>query len=201
MNHPIQRLFATIGDPSRFRVLHVLLEGDFCVSEIAERVGLSQSCTTRHLQVLQREGIAVRTRSGKKVIFRAADGPPELSRLIEWALIKQHPPGSGPLAGSVESSRKRRGRALAARSATSAAETAKHPSGIEAPRGTQEPPTGEALPARDDDRSRPATFEAPASEPKPHPSVANSIGASTSTSIANDDPNTPSSPELEDFLL
>ncbi len=89
MNHPVQRLFATIGDPSRFKVLSVLVEGDYCVSEIAERVGLSQSCTTRHLQVLQREGIATRTRAGKKVMFRLADGSPEMTRLLEWALIKR----------------------------------------------------------------------------------------------------------------
>ncbi len=89
MDHPVQRLFAAIGDPSRFKVLSILVEGDYCVSEIAERVGLSQSCTTRHLQVLQREGIATRTRSGKKVIFRLAEGSPEMTRLLEWALIKR----------------------------------------------------------------------------------------------------------------
>jgi DNA-binding transcriptional ArsR family regulator len=111
MEHPIQRLFATIGDPSRFKVLHVLLEGDFCVSAIAARIGLSQSCTTRHLQVLQREGVAVRTRVGKKVIFRVADGPPEMARLIEWAMIKQHPPGTGSLAmaGTARSNPRGRG--------------------------------------------------------------------------------------------
>jgi hypothetical protein len=35
-------------------------------------VGLSQSCTTRHLQALERAGLVKGTRDGKRVVFRTA---------------------------------------------------------------------------------------------------------------------------------
>lgn len=88
----IQRLLACLGDPSRFRVLAVLAEGDHCVTEIARRVGLSQSCTTRHLQVLLREDVVVRTRVGKRVLFRIADNDPRVTGILEWALLRGERP-------------------------------------------------------------------------------------------------------------
>ena len=45
--------------------------------------------------MLQREGLATRTRTGKQVIFRLKDAPPEVSRILEWAIIRQSP-GSSP---------------------------------------------------------------------------------------------------------
>ena len=87
----LQRLLACLGDPSRFRVLSVLVEGDRCVTEIAVRVRLSQSCTTRHLQTLQREGVVSRVRSGKRVFFRIVQSDPLVTRILEWALLRGSP--------------------------------------------------------------------------------------------------------------
>ncbi len=78
---------ACLTDPSRYRILSVLIEGDFCVTEIAARVGLSQSCTTRHLQVMQRARVLTRTRLGKRVLFRVREGDPELERLLELVTL------------------------------------------------------------------------------------------------------------------
>ena len=70
-------------------MLSLLLEGDYCVSELADRVGLSQSCTTRHLQILQRAGVLTRTRVGKRVMFRLREVDAELSRLIELLILRR----------------------------------------------------------------------------------------------------------------
>src|SRR5258706_12941921 len=85
----IPRLVSCLADPSRYRMLSLLLEGDYCVSELAGRVGLSQSCTTRHLQILQRAGVLTRTRAGKRVMFRLREGDAELSRLIELLILRR----------------------------------------------------------------------------------------------------------------
>lgn len=85
----IPGILASLADPSRYRVVCALAEGDFCVSELAERVGLSQSCTTRHLQTLQRAGVLTRTRAGKRVLFRIREGDAELSRVLELLVLRR----------------------------------------------------------------------------------------------------------------
>src|SRR5438445_13269330 len=80
-----QRMLACRGDESRFRVMLELSRGDRCVTDLARRVGLSQSCTTRHLQALEREGLVRGTRSGKKVFF-SISGEPRVVALLAWAL-------------------------------------------------------------------------------------------------------------------
>jgi DNA-binding transcriptional ArsR family regulator len=83
-----QRVLACLGDPSRFRMVAVLAGGDRCVTDIAREVRLSQSCTTRHLQVLLRHAIVSRVRQGKRVLFRLRDDEPDMASLLEWALLR-----------------------------------------------------------------------------------------------------------------
>lgn len=68
----MRRLLACLGDPSRFALAQALLPGERCVTELATLVGLSQSCTTRHLQALAREGLIRSRRDGKRVLCRLA---------------------------------------------------------------------------------------------------------------------------------
>lgn len=86
-----QSLLACLSEPSRYRVLRVIAEGDRCVSEIAAQVGLSQSCTTRHLQALQRAGVLSRFRDGKRVLFRIEATDPGRTRILEWVLLRGEP--------------------------------------------------------------------------------------------------------------
>ena len=65
-----QRVLQCLGDESRFRVMTELVRGDRCVTELATLVGLSQSCTTRHLQVLERAGLVSKQRSGRRKVVR-----------------------------------------------------------------------------------------------------------------------------------
>ena len=83
-----QRVLACLGDPSRFRMLALLADGDRCVTDIAREVRLSQSCTTRHLQVMLRHAIVSRVRQGKRVLFRLRDDEPDMASLLEWALLR-----------------------------------------------------------------------------------------------------------------
>ena len=80
-----RQLLACLGDESRFRVMGELIRGDRCVTDLAKLVGLSQSCTTRHLQVLERVGLVRSTRLGKRVVFSVATEP-RVASLLAWAL-------------------------------------------------------------------------------------------------------------------
>jgi len=83
---PTQLLMACLGDASRFRLVQALMPGARCVSDLAGDVGLSQSCTTRHLQALERRGVVIGAREGKRVMYRLCFDRPELAPLLAWAL-------------------------------------------------------------------------------------------------------------------
>ena len=89
-----QRLLACIVEPSRYRVLMALAEGDRCVTEVASAVGLSQSCTSRHLQTLQRAGVLERLRDGKRVLFRIDTRDSERASVLEWVMLRGDPRGA-----------------------------------------------------------------------------------------------------------
>lgn len=83
---PTQLLMACLGDASRFRLVEALLTGPRCVTDLAAEVGLSQSCTTRHLQALERRGVVAGARDGKRVLYRLCSERRDLGPLLAWAL-------------------------------------------------------------------------------------------------------------------
>jgi ArsR family transcriptional regulator len=103
-----QLLMACLGDASRFRIVSALLPGPRCVTELATEVRLSQSCTTRHLQALERRGVVCGTRDGKRVLYRLRAERPELEPLLAWALSTS-PAAAAPGATKVAAAHPRRG--------------------------------------------------------------------------------------------
>ncbi len=81
-----RRLLACLGVPSRFRLMCSLTGCERCVTELAAEIGLSQSCTTRHLQALQREGLVHGVRRGKRVVFHALLEDAHAGGLLAWVL-------------------------------------------------------------------------------------------------------------------
>jgi DNA-binding transcriptional ArsR family regulator len=86
-----QRRLACLGDASRYRLVMALASGPRCVTELAEAVGLSQSCTTRHLQALQAAGLVRRIRDGKRVMIRLNRDEPQAGPMLEWVLEQVGP--------------------------------------------------------------------------------------------------------------
>lgn len=66
---------ACLADPSRFHIIETLAAGERFVSDLAQAIGLSQSCTTRHLQALARHGLVAGRRRGRRVMFSLRDVP------------------------------------------------------------------------------------------------------------------------------
>ena len=70
-------LCRTMGNPHRLMILHVLREGERCVSELCVRMDLSQPAISQHLAVMRKVGAVVTRRQGQNIYYRLAD--PEIS--------------------------------------------------------------------------------------------------------------------------
>jgi len=69
----IADVLKALADPTRLRILHVLQEGELCVSDILAHVGGSQANVSKHLSVLKRAGLVGCHREGLNVFYRIAD--------------------------------------------------------------------------------------------------------------------------------
>ncbi|HEV2104186.1 MAG TPA: metalloregulator ArsR/SmtB family transcription factor, partial [Candidatus Eisenbacteria bacterium] len=74
----LREALASLAARSRFEMLVQLAGAERCVTELAADVGLSQSCTTRHLQALARAGLVRGRRDGRRVLFSAVREHAEL---------------------------------------------------------------------------------------------------------------------------
>lgn len=67
----LARTFAALGDRTRFQIMRLLLGNpELCVSEVAERVGISTAGVSQHMQVLERAGLLKRERMGQRICYR-----------------------------------------------------------------------------------------------------------------------------------
>ncbi len=62
-------LFKALADPTRLRILNLLLEGCLCVCEMETVLGLSQPLLSRHLAYLRAAGIVLDKRYGARVRY------------------------------------------------------------------------------------------------------------------------------------
>ncbi len=75
------------GDPTRLRLLFLLVKAELTVSEITEIIGQSQPRVSRHLKLLCDAGLLERVKEGAWVFYRGADGgdAAELARgFAQW---------------------------------------------------------------------------------------------------------------------
>ncbi|MFI5167346.1 MAG: ArsR/SmtB family transcription factor [Thermoanaerobaculales bacterium] len=62
-----------MADPMRLRILHVLQDGERCVTDVLAEVGGSQANVSKHLSVLRRVGLVECRREGVNVYYRIED--------------------------------------------------------------------------------------------------------------------------------
>lgn len=65
--------FRLLGDPSRLRLLNILMHGERAVQELVDASGLSQTNVSRHLALMRRDGAVARSRDGQFAVYRIAD--------------------------------------------------------------------------------------------------------------------------------
>ena len=62
--------FKALGHPARLFMAQTLADGERCVCELQEMVGLDVSTVSKHLAVLRSAGLVVDRREGTKVFYR-----------------------------------------------------------------------------------------------------------------------------------
>jgi DNA-binding transcriptional ArsR family regulator len=70
----VARRFALLSDPTRLRVLSVLLErGEASVGEVADAIGVGRTNVSQHLSRLLHAGMVGRRRDGHSIHYRVID--------------------------------------------------------------------------------------------------------------------------------
>jgi ArsR family transcriptional regulator len=69
----LDRVFKALADPTRVRILGLLLGGEVCVCHVYESLKIPQPKASRHLAYLRRAGLVAGERRGLWVHYRLAD--------------------------------------------------------------------------------------------------------------------------------
>lgn len=90
------RFFRALGDPTRVRLLHALLDsptGERGVSDLIKAVGAPQSRVSTHLGCLRWCGLVQTRREGKQVYYRVADPRVRELLTVAGAVLRDHAAG------------------------------------------------------------------------------------------------------------
>jgi len=74
--------FDVLADPTRRRILDLLLEGPRPVGELVERLGLSQPGTSKHLRVLRDAGLVEARKDAQRRVYELRPEP--LADVAAW---------------------------------------------------------------------------------------------------------------------
>ncbi len=74
--------FEVVAEPSRRRILDLLLDGPLPVGELVRRTGMSQPNTSRHLRILRETGIVEARPDGQRRLYELH--PQGLAELMRW---------------------------------------------------------------------------------------------------------------------
>lgn len=77
-------IFRVLGDAARLQLLAIIMPGEMCVSEIAQRLGDSLPAVSQRLKLLRAQRIVAHRRAGKHVYYRLEDD--HIAKLISNAL-------------------------------------------------------------------------------------------------------------------
>lgn len=83
--HGVASIFKVLGDPTRLRILQVLLvEGERCVGEIAADIDMEQSAVSHQLRVLRQARVVDFRKDGKVAWYYLDDD--HVVRLLEQGI-------------------------------------------------------------------------------------------------------------------
>jgi len=82
----LAKLFQALADPTRLRILGLLLTGEVCVCDIHESLRIPQPKASRHLAYLRRAGLVDGRREGLWVHYRLADTSDPIAGTIRQAV-------------------------------------------------------------------------------------------------------------------
>ena len=71
--YSLAELFKIFGDQTRIKILYTLLDGEMCVQDIADNIGMSQSSVSHQLRVLKQSQLVKFRRDGRTIYYALAD--------------------------------------------------------------------------------------------------------------------------------
>ena len=66
-------LFKVFGDSSRIKILYKLLEDEYCVQDLADKLSMTQSAVSHQLKILKMSKLVKNRRDGKQIYYSLAD--------------------------------------------------------------------------------------------------------------------------------
>jgi DNA-binding transcriptional ArsR family regulator len=77
-----------LSDESRLRALIAVKDGELCLCQIIQVLGLSPATVSKHMNILEQAGLVERTRRGKWRFYRLADKSKSraVKRALAWIL-------------------------------------------------------------------------------------------------------------------
>jgi len=84
----VQKIFKTLSDPTRIRILALLEREELAVQDLMAVLGMAQSRVSRHLGILREAGLLADRRDGTFVFYRMAPDLPAAWRAA-WALVTE----------------------------------------------------------------------------------------------------------------
>jgi ArsR family transcriptional regulator len=70
INASPDEVFKALGSPGRLTLVRTLVDGERCVCDLVDAVGLGWSTTSRHLDVLREAGVVTSEKRGQKIFYR-----------------------------------------------------------------------------------------------------------------------------------
>ncbi len=69
----VARFFQVLSDPTRVRMVKALAEGQWCVSDLTEALGMDQPAVSHQLRYLRQLGLVRWKKNGRHVHYTLAD--------------------------------------------------------------------------------------------------------------------------------
>jgi len=71
--YEIAELFKMFGDSTRVKILYALMENEMSVTDICEKLGMTQPAISQQLRVLKNSSLVKSRRDGKNIFYSLAD--------------------------------------------------------------------------------------------------------------------------------
>ncbi|MCB0272028.1 MAG: winged helix-turn-helix transcriptional regulator [Bdellovibrionales bacterium] len=73
MIQQVSARFKILSDPSRLRIVQILMDGEKNVGQIVDQMNCSQPNVSKHLQVLYQSGLVTKSKDGNQILYAILD--------------------------------------------------------------------------------------------------------------------------------
>lgn len=85
----ILNITKALSDENRVRALMLLVDGELCVCQIIEMLGLAPSTVSKHMSILRQAGLVDTRKEERWIYYRLADREAQTAcEIIDW--LKRH---------------------------------------------------------------------------------------------------------------